>query len=178
MMMGSIGNIPILSSMLKNYSNKEKIKILIRENILAGIVYVLFVFLGCHIITESVKPYLLLVGSFVLLWIALKMILPEKFEKGLKKESKSIFIPIAIPILCGPGSIIYVVNMGCDNMGCDNMVLFMVLIAWFVSMLITTFSSKLSNLINIKYIINVGRIVGIYLVYCAVKMFIDGVYLI
>ena len=169
MIMGSIGNIPVLVSMLRNYSDHDKIKIMIRENILALIVYVLAVFVGCSIITDSIKPYILMFGSFVVLWVALKMILPEKFEKGLKKESNSIFIPIAIPILCGPGSIIYVVNMGC---GIE--ILFTVLCAWFISMLITVYSSKLTKIIDIKYIINVGRFVGIYLVYCSISMFLSG----
>ena len=169
MIMGSIGNVPLLTSMLNNYSERDKIRIMIRENILAGIVYVFVVFIGCYIINEDIKPYILIIGSFIVLWISLKMISPERFEKGLKKDSKSIFIPIAIPILCGPGSIIYVVNMGCNNM-----VLYMVLIAWLISMLITVFSSKLTKIINIKYIINAGRLVGIYLVYCSITMFMSG----
>ncbi|MBU0628399.1 MAG: MarC family protein [Nanoarchaeota archaeon] len=105
--MDALGNIPIFYGLNKSFSEQEKKKNIALAVLIAGIVLVIFLFLGNHLLNffgiriSSFK----IAGGIILLILGIEITLGIKFKKD-KSETKDLaVVPMGTPLLTGPGVI-------------------------------------------------------------------------
>lgn len=101
-----LGNIPLYLSLLGRYSPSKQRLILLREFGFALIILLLFNFFGSGVFSVlNINEHILgMAGGILLLLIAITMIFPSQDkEKGPQHEP--MIVPLATPVIAGPGSI-------------------------------------------------------------------------
>jgi multiple antibiotic resistance protein len=175
----ALGNIPLFISLLRKYDNKRRVIITFRESFVALILMLLFCFFGQNLLRGigiSVTD-LRLGGSAILFLIALGMMIPKLFSSGGGKndateENEPFIVPLAIPILTGPGTI-STIMIYAQTSPMSTMVS-AILMAWIPSALALLFCSYLQNLLGDKLLIAIERLMGMILMFIAVQMFCTG----
>ena len=110
LVMDPFGNIPIFLSILEPYSSARRLRIILREMLIALAVLLLFLFAGQYIldalgISES---SLTAAGGVILFLIALRMIFPRAGGGGMvehSSEDEPLVVPLAIPLIAGPSAL-------------------------------------------------------------------------
>ena len=174
LIMDSFGNFPVILSLLKDYNDKEKFKIIIRELLFSFIVIFIFIFFGKNIMNflglreESIS----IAGGIILFLIALKMIFPSS-EPIFGKENELYLVPIAIPMIAGP-SLLATLILFSSQYGISE-VLGASLISWTLSALIIIISLKFSKIIPNRVFSAVEKLMGMLLISLSVQMLLDGI---
>lgn len=183
-----IGLIPIFISMTQSDSTEKRISIARRATIAAGIILVVFAVFGKLIFSAfGITLASFKIAGGILLWfIALDMVrakqtrvktTPEEEQEGVEKEDIAL-IPLALPMLSGPGSISTVMVL----MGQAKSWLYFVpvFVSIFLTCLITYLMLRSAQYL-IKYLKQTGlriivRIMGMILAAIAVQFVINGVF--
>lgn len=133
-------------------------------------------------------PVFKIAGGILLLLTAISMIegsatkLEERDEKaetsfGLAKERfRKILVPLAVPMLCGPGSITTVLLYGSKSGGTmDNVALSLILIANFAFLyFVLAFSYKMENKVDNLFFTAFTRVFGVMVAAIAVQFMTEG----
>ncbi len=174
LIMDPFGNFPVINYLLKNYNDKEKSNILLRELLIAFIIIVLFIIFGKTIMTflaikeESIS----IAGGIILFLIALKMIFPS--NSPIFGENNELFIvPIAIPMIAGP-SLLATLILFATNYGVTKTFLAS-FIAWGLSLLILIILLKFKKLIPDKIFNAIEKLMGMILIILSIQMLLDGI---
>lgn len=174
LIMDPFGNFPVINYLLKNYNDKEKSNILLRELLIAFIIIVLFIIFGKTIMTflaikeESIS----IAGGIILFLIALKMIFPS--NSPIFGENNELFIvPIAIPMIAGP-SLLATLILFATNYGITKTFLAS-FIAWGLSLLILIILLKFKKLIPDKIFNAIEKLMGMILIILSIQMLLDGI---
>jgi len=174
LIMDPFGNFPVILSLLKNYNEKEKLQIIIRELVFAFAVIFIFIFFGKNIMNflglkeESMS----IAGGIILFLIAIKMIFPTN-EPMFGKDSELYIVPIAIPMIAGP-SLLATLILFSSQYGI-GIVLKASLISWTLGAFIIIISLKFSKLIPNKIFSAVEKLMGMLLISLSVQMLLDGI---
>ena len=111
------GNLVTLNTLLRAATPARRRRIIIRESIIALAILQLFVFAGGAILRAlGLEAYTLgISGGIVLFMIALGMVFPAR--KVLDKEGLDdpLVVPIAMPLIAGPGAISVVILLAQTN---------------------------------------------------------------
>lgn len=183
-----IGLIPVFISMTQSDSEQKRISIAKRATIAAGIILVVFAIFGKLIFSVfGITLAAFRIAGGILLWfIAMDMVrarstrvktTPEEEREGVEKEDIAL-IPLAIPMLSGPGSISTVmVLMGQAK---NWLYLLPVFISIFLTCLITYFMLKGAQYL-LRYLRQTGlriiiRIMGMILAAIAIQFIINGIF--
>jgi len=183
-----IGLVPIFISMTQSDSPEKRISIAKRASIAAGIILVVFAIFGKLIFSSfGITLAAFRIAGGILLWfIAMDMVrarttrvktTPEEEQEGIEKEDVAL-IPLALPMLAGPGSISTVMVL----MGQASSWLYFIPV--FISILITciiTYFMLRGAQYLLKYLKQTGmkiiiRIMGMILAAIAVQFIINGVF--
>lgn len=111
--MDALGNLPIFLHFMKKCSKKTRIECSRETAATAGVVLFLFLFFGIyildyfHIDMGSFK----IAGGIVLLILGLKFVLGLRLLEEPAKKYKIAVVPLATPIITGPGVITTVILM-------------------------------------------------------------------
>jgi multiple antibiotic resistance protein len=123
-------------------------------------------------------------GSLVLLTLAFSMlnakessIKSSESDKGRNEESSGAIVPLAIPIIAGPGAISAVVVSVNQNPGLFNLLLisFSCLLVSLTMALLLYFASNLEKILGASGINVVNRIGGLILASVAIQTFASGI---
>ena len=107
-----IGNLPAILALIKGYDFAHQRWIMIRESFFAFGLAMMFQFMG-----ESILDFLgiaghtlRVVGGFLLLFVGLTLIFPKAEEQsgGASLGREPYFVPIATPLIAGPGTLTYI----------------------------------------------------------------------
>ena len=178
LVMDPFGNLPLFIVALKAVDQERQLQIIIRELIIALFVMVIFLFSGKYLLSalQISESALTAAGGIVLFLIAIKMIFPEPDHPLSEDFSGEPFIvPLAIPYVAGPAALTTVLLIMSREPARWAEWLAALLIAWFVSGIIISFSSFLSNLLGEKGLIAIERLMGMLLVVVAIQMLMTGV---
>lgn len=178
LVMDPVGNIPVFLSLLKHVNPKRRIKIILRESLIALIILTVFLFCGkplLHSLNIS-EEALGIAGGIILFLIAIKMLFPTPQNKPTLQNGEEPFIvPMAIPLLAGPSAMattILLASQAPQRLG-----------EWFsalvaasvVATLVLLFAIPLQKLLGTKIISALERLMGMILTAIAVQMFLTGV---
>ncbi len=176
LILNAVGQIPLFISILSPYPPIRQKKIIIRELIFALIILMLFTFFGNEILKLlGVTRFVIsIAGGFLLLLISLSMIFPsDKGTSGLPKHEPMV-VPLAIPVIAGPGSITYVMLMA-HQIQNDFLVTAIVFLAWIPSLLILLAASHIKNFLGEKGLMAMERLGGMIVCLIGIQMLVTGI---
>ena len=167
-----VGNIPIIIDLRKKAGHIQSGK----ASIIAGIIMVVFLFLGESILTLigiDVHSFAV-AGAFILFFIALEMILGitlYKQEEGTAMNA-SIF-PLAFPLIAGPGSLTTLLSLK-SEFHTENIIIAVVINVLVIFLVLKT-SSRIERLIGQNGIDIIRKVFGVVLLAIAVKLFTSNI---
>lgn len=164
-----IGNLPVIISLTEKFGkiNAEK------STIVAGLIMIIFLFLGqgvLYLMDIPVEAFAV-GGAFILFILAVEMLLGVEFHKTQIPESVSI-IPIAFPLLAGPGVLTTILSLSYKNQEIN------IIVAILLNMILVYFGMKFSkflgNLLGATGIVILHKVSGIILLALAIKLFAEN----
>ncbi len=169
-----IGNIPFFIAILRPYPEKKKNQILLRELLIALFVLLAFGYFGDHIMSFlGISPGVIGVAGGILLFIiSLTMIFP-KHDAGGAPVHEPFIVPIAVPVMSGPGSITAVMVYANQLPSLWHLTL-AIFLAWIPSLLIVMAASYIKYLVGEKGLIAFERFGGLLVSLIAVRMIAVG----
>lgn len=179
LVMDPLGNLPIFLSVLETVPEQRRLRIVLREMVLALVVMMLFLFGGqwvlqaLHLSEESVY----ISGGIILFLIALKMVFPV--AKAAQAEDdidgEPLLVPLAIPLVAGPSSLAVLMLLAAREPGQMPIWVMALLCAWLISAVILLAATHLQHFLGRRGLIAMERLMGLVLVAIAVQMFLDGI---
>lgn len=174
----SLGSIPALVAMLKPYSPHRQRIIIIREMLIALGILLMFGFFGQTVLDFlGIPPAVIgLAGGILLLIIALTMIFPKPSDANTTMrpvQHEPFVVPIAIPLLAGPGSITSIMLFATYEPVMWK-ILFTVFLAWLPSFIIVLSCSYVKYLVGEKGLVAFERLGGLLIALLAVQMMASG----
>ena len=167
-----IGSIPIIIS-LKEKSGTIKSG---RASIIAGIVLIVFLFIGEKILKLiGINVYEFAVaGAFILFFIALEMILGIKlFKQSEGNLEMATVFPIAFPIVAGPGSLTSLLSLRAEY-ELENIIVAIIVNILIVFIVLRT-SGSLQRFLGKNGIGIIEKVFGVILLAIAVKLFTSNI---
>lgn len=173
LILNAIGNIPLFIAMLARYSPKKQRQIIIRELLFALVILVVFAFLGDSVLKllGISQPIIGMAGGVLLFIISLGMIFPKEDTLDPPKHEPMI-VPLATPVITGPGSITAVM-LYAERFGGLEMAGIIVM-AWIPSLLILLAASNIKYLLGEKGMIACERFGGMLVCLISLQMFSSG----
>lgn len=169
-----LGNIPLFIGILARYTTTQQRIILIREFGLALIILLLFNYFGARIFSflGISQPILGMAGGILLLLISIGMIFPHHYKEA-NPQHEPVLIPLATPVIAGPGSITAVMLFS-SRLHNDTMMTLIIGAAMSVSFIITLIASLLKHGLGEKGLIAFERLGGMIVALIAVQMLATG----
>lgn len=177
LVMDPIGNVPISLSLLKDVERERWPAILMREQLIALAVLVVFLFGGhfildlLHIKTETVS----MAGGIILFIIGIRMIFPS--DQGMFGDDaggEPFIVPLAIPLIAGPSTIASVMLLANSHPGRQVDWSVALVLAWSAGAVILMGAVRLSHRLSPSMLTALARLMGMLLVALSVQMFLDG----
>jgi len=177
-------NVPVFLTVTEHDDTDERISTAKRACTLAFFILLAFAVLGTRILSafRVTVPALQIAGGLVILRVAFDMLqgarrklTPEERAEALEKDDVAV-TPLAIPMLCGPGTITTGIVLGSQATSPLHTLVFVVVgasiygLTFLFLWLAVRYSAALSP-IGLRV---VGRIMGLLLVTIAVQFMLDG----
>lgn len=172
----ALGNIPLFVGMLSPFDTKRQYQIILRELLIALFILLLFNFFGDDILKllGISQPVIGVAGGTLLFIIALGMIFPRPPDSNQElKFTEPFIVPLATPIIAGPGSIatVMVYSKQIHNVWLMSLI---ILLAWTPTFLILLLSSNIKHLLGPKGLVACQRLGGMLISLIAVQMICTG----
>jgi len=180
-----IGVMPVFLGVTSELSNKQKIRVARKSIILGTVLILMFAFSGqflfklFNISVDSLK----IVGGAIFFVMGFDMLNARLSPiKGTKEEiadavNNVAITPLAIPMLCGPGSITNAIVLMQDATTLTHKIIFIVgmLLVMLLSYIIFIFSSKIVKYIGKSGINIFLRLMSMIVMMIAVEFFLSGI---
>lgn len=176
LIMNALGQIPLFISILAPYEHKRQQKIIIRELLIALGILLLFTFFGEEILNliGISRSVIGITGGALLIIIALDMIFPKKHTSDGLPKHEPLIIPLAVPVITGPGTITAVMLYTVAT----NQEFFIagaILAAWIPSLIIILAASYIKKVLGERVLQAVERLGGMIVCLIGIQMFAKGV---
>jgi multiple antibiotic resistance protein len=168
------GNMVTLNTLLSAHAPEKRRRIMLRESLIALAILLLCVFFGGALLRAlGLDSYTLgISGGIVLFMIALGMVFPARRVTESEGLEDPLVVPIAMPLIAGPGAISIVTVLAEKNP--LPTVVGAVTIAAGAGAAILTVSPALFQVLGRRGALALERLMGILLVMLAVQMVLDG----
>lgn len=173
-----VGNAPVFKAVLGKLPRGRRLRIIVRELLIALAILALFLFFGPFLLTAMnlTPPALAIAGGVVLFLVAIRMIFPTQAGLGLGEVDEEPFIvPLAMPMIAGPATITMVVLFTTREPERVMEWLAALLAAWAFSAVVLVASDYLLGLIGERGQRALVRLMGMILTAIAVQMLLGGV---
>lgn len=169
------GNLVALNTLLRSTDLRQRRRIILRESVIALGILLLFAAAGGRILGSlGLQPYTLgISGGTVLFMIALGMVFPARRVLEDDALADPLVVPIAMPLIAGPGAISMVMLLG-QNAPFTT-VLLAVVAAWLPTTAVLAVSTWVFKYLGPRGAQALERLMGILLVMLAVQMILDGI---
>ena len=177
-MLDPIGNVPVLTGFVKDFTPVRKRFIMIRESLFALVLMLLFLFFGKHILGAIgvEQQALSMTGGVVLFLIGLRMSMPKEGEPSTaySPENEPFIVPIAVPFIAGPGVLAMLMLLTAKGALPIWGNFIAVLTAWAGSTIVLVIGQSLMKHLGNKGMDACQRLMGLVLTAMAVQMFMNG----
>jgi len=177
--MDPFGNIPVFHSLLLQVERARRLRVIVRELMIAYVVLLAFLF-GGEAITRYLglkEPTLSIAGGLILLLIAIGMVFPRHgLDPGERTgEEEPFLVPLAVPMIAGPSAVAAVLLL--SSRAPEQLLTWLAALscAWLLTALVLVTSSRLYDHIGDRGAKAIERLIGMVLIMMAVQMFLDGV---
>lgn len=171
-----VGNTPAILSIIKGFNLKRQRIILLREAFFALVLALFFQYAGevfldlLHIETFAVT----IAGGVLLFLVSLSMIFPKPLESIEPKDKQEPFIvPIATPILSGPGLLAIIMLKSTSEM--NNLKLTLaILVAWIGVIGVLAIAPYLQYFLGKRGLAALEQVMGMILAMISTEMILKG----
>ena len=184
--MDPLGNLPFFLVFTKNNSKAERVRIAGIANASACGILILFGTTGTSVLDffGIELAAFKIAGGFILFVYSLQMLrlIPqgiksteEEQEEGITKENVA-FVPLAIPLLAGPGAItaVMVWQESVDHPLNTPLLAVVIVIACLVTYSVFRFAESVHRLLGVGGIRVIARLMGLVLSVIAIQFIVDG----
>jgi MarC family membrane protein len=178
LIMDPFGNIPFFLSALKNFHERQRRRIILRESLIAFCVLTLFLFFGKFILQglHISQPALNISGGIILFVIAIDMIFPGKGKQSSEEVTGDpVIVPLAVPMLAGPSSMAFVILASSQFPSAKVDIFIALLIACVITTTILVLSDFLRKVLGNRVLQAIERLMGMILTTLAVQMLLSGI---
>jgi MarC family membrane protein len=171
------GQIPLFLAMLARFDHKRQMKIIARELTIALVLLFLFTFFGEWIlkVLGISQAVIAAAGGILLFLISLTMIFPKPQGPTEVFTHEPIVIPLAIPVITGPGAITTVMTYAHET-GRPFMVAGAAFCAWVPSLLILLLGSYIKKILGEKGLMAIERLGGMLVCLIGINMATNGIF--
>ena len=162
-----LGSIPIILNIKRKGQNVHAL----RASAVALLILIVFLFSGevvLKLFNVDIQSFAV-AGSFIIFVFALEMILDVEIFRNHGPEGGSSIIPIAFPLIAGPGSFTTLLSLRAEY-ATENIIIALVLNMIFVFLVLKS-TSKIEKFIGEGGIYILRKFFGIILLAIAVKLF-------
>ncbi len=169
------GNIPVFANALKHVPPKRRPFVIVRENLIAFALLLLFMFVGEGFLKLMGlrETSLQLAGGVVLFLIALRMIFPPP-TGGQEPElqGEPLIVPLAIPAIAGPSALATVILL--VSRAPDRRLEWIGALALtiVISAVVLLLAERIQRLLGERFVVAMERLMGLILVAVAVEMLV------
>lgn len=173
--LNSLGNIPLFIGLLTRFDVKRQRQIIFRELLIALFILLLFNFFGDDVLKMLgiSQPVIGVAGGTLLFIIALGMIFPRPPDNHELKRSEPLIVPLATPIVAGPGAIATVMVYS-EQVQNAWLMTSIILLAWIPTFIILLLSSNIKYFLGPKGLMACQRLGGMLISLIAVQMICTG----
>ena len=173
MLMDPFGNLPVFVVLLKRNSESEYRQIIFRESVFALAAMLIALFAGGMLLKllHLSEDKLGIAGGLILFIIGLKMVFSSLSATEIAEEKEPYIVPLAIPLICGPGLIAMLVTQSAKVYES----VMALLMAWVIQMLILLGGKTISAKLGKKPLDALESLMGLLLTVVSVSMIIDSV---
>lgn len=181
------GAIPLIITILKDFPEKEQNLIIKKAVFYGSFILIFFLFLGnifIKIFDVSIGDFQI-AGGIILLLISINIIfgqpLKEKISPqeipSIKKLENVALIPIATPILAGPGAMVTSMTIASSQENTINLSIvgLSILLTFFMSYFILISSKYIMRVLGDIFLDVISRMMGIIIMALAVQFIIKGI---
>ncbi len=173
--LNATGQIPLFLAMLGRFDQKRQLRIITREMIVALLILLLFTFFGDWIlkVLGISQPVIAVAGGILLFLISLTMIFPKPNNPQEAFTQEPMIIPLAIPVITGPGAITTVMTYAHETNN-PMLVAIAAFCAWVPSLVVLLLGSYIKNLLGERGLMAVERLGGMLVCLIGINMFVTG----
>ncbi|HEY2810689.1 MAG TPA: MarC family protein [Rhabdochlamydiaceae bacterium] len=175
LVLNALGNVPVFVGLLSKYAEKKQRKIIMRELLIALFILLLFNFFGDEVLKwiGISQDTVGIAGGTLLLLIALGMIFPHSTDQVESHSHEPLIVPLATPIVAGPGAISTVMVYS-EHVENAWIMLLVILLAWLPTFLILLASSHIKHFLGRRGLIACQKLGGMLISLIAVQMICTG----
>lgn len=172
-----LGNIPVVASLLNQVESKRRIKVILRECVLAYLILLAFMFGGRQFldVMHLSDISLSIAGGVILFMIAIRMVF--KSPEGVLGEPIShepFIVPLAIPLIAGPSALATVMLMVSREPAKLGIWVGAMTAAMLVTALLLALGERIEKLLGKRAMEAVERLMGLILTAIAIEMLLGG----
>ncbi|HED00127.1 MAG TPA: NAAT family transporter [Proteobacteria bacterium] len=182
-----LANISVFITMTEGDSPEKRRATAFKACTTCFVVLAAFTFGGHHVLRffGVTVPAFRIAGGIILFMVAIQMlqvnparirISPEEEKEGVEKEDIAV-VPLAIPMLSGPGAITTVIVLGSEHEGWTPGLLIMLssLLTSLISYIIFSRSVSIARVLGRSGVNILTRIMGLILAVIAVEIVVSGI---
>lgn len=172
-----IGNSPAIVALVKDFEFERQKKILFREGLIALLIALFFQYFGeVFLGVLNVKDFAVsMTGGTLLFLVALGMIFSSGTTDAQRKQKQEPFIvPIATPILSGPG--LMAIIMLYSRQEANNIkITLAILLAWVFVLAVVAGAPYLQKFLGKRGLVALEQLMGMLLAMMSAGMFLNGI---
>ncbi len=170
------GNIPIFANALRNVAPERRIKVILREVLIAFLLLLAFMFIGDGFlrVMNLSDLSLQIAGAVVMFLIALRMIFPSSLHDPEPLEGEPLIVPLAIPALAGPSALATVMLLVSQAPARRMEWIAALCVTMAVCAVVLVLSERIQRFAGDRVMMAFERLMGLILVAVAVEMFLRG----
>lgn len=177
LLVNPVGNTPTVLALVKDYPFERQKKIMLREGLIAFAIIIFFQYLGEPALSLiKIQNYAItLCGGVLLFLISLQMIFSflKDDEKGKTKQEPFI-VPIATPLLAGPG-LMAIVMLKAQLEQNNMLITFALILAWIGVLGVLAMGPYLQKIFGEKGMLALEQLMGLLLCLMAIEMLVTGI---
>jgi multiple antibiotic resistance protein len=172
-----VGNSPAIIALIKDFDFKRQRFIAFREAMLALLLALFFQYFGEIFLNAlQIKPFAVTItGGLLLFAVALSMIFSfhESTEEAKQVKQEPFFVPIATPIISGPG-LLATIMMFSQRENNNFKITMAILITWVGVTVVMTFSPYLQKLLGKRGLAGMEQLMGMILALISMELIVKG----
>ena len=171
-----LGNIPIFVNALKAVPAERRVRVILREVLIAFGVLLAFMFAGQAFLRAMnlSEVSLQIGGALVLFLIALRMVFPPAPQDSPVPESEPLIVPLAIPALAGPSALATVLLLVSQAPERRLEWVAALSVTMAVCAVVLVSADRLQRVVGERVINAFERLMGLILVSISVEMLVRG----
>lgn len=172
-----LGNLPVVSSLLAQVPPARRVRVVVRECVLAFVILLAFMFGGRQFldVMHLSDISLSIAGGVILFMIAIRMVF--KSESGVMGESiahEPFLVPLAIPLIAGPSALATVMLMVSREPAKLGIWILATTAAMAATAIILALGERIEKLLGKRGMEAVERLMGLVLTAIAIEMLLGG----